>query len=192
MKQFHLLTILVVLLGISGIAYSSEEQSKSFWWGDETPEWDFKADLSADQEVVETAPGSGIFTPAPIVTDAHGHFDITFDRRLMGAEFVLTVNQGIGVVQAHIHCGRAGENGPVIALLVDVPGGTNVDGLLSSGMLTNADIEAADCTTAIGRPVNNIASLFDALLKGDLYANVHTLAYPAGEVRGQLFPDLDD
>jgi hypothetical protein len=52
--------------------------------------------------------------------------------------------------------------------------------------LTNANFRAADCLTAIDRPVNNIASLFLAMRDGLIYANVHTLTNPAGEVRSQL------
>jgi hypothetical protein len=64
--------------------------------------------------------------------------------------------------------------------------GIDVDGPLSNGTLTNTNFLAADCLTAIGRPVNTIASLFLAMRDGLIYANVHTLGNPAGEVRSQL------
>ena len=62
-----------------------------------------------------------------------------------------------------------------------------MEGELAIGMLTNANIElGADCVTAIGRPGINIAALFFAAEDGLIYANMHTLANPAGEARGQL------
>jgi hypothetical protein len=66
------------------------------------------------------------------------------------------------------------------------PPGVDIDGELAKGSRTNADIRPADCVTAIGRVVNNIASLAFAARDGLVYANVHTVAHPGGEVRGQL------
>jgi hypothetical protein len=65
--------------------------------------------------------------------------------------------------------------------------GIDVEGELAFVSVPIANIElGADCLTAIGRLVINIASLFFAAKDGLIYANVHTLANPAGEVRGQL------
>ena len=36
--------------------------------------------------------------------------------------------------------------------------------------------------------INNIASLYAAILVGKIYLNVHSEANPGGEVRGQIFP----
>ena len=55
----------------------------------------------------------------------------------------------------------------------------------------DTDFTGADCVPAIGRPVNNIASLAFAARNGLIYANVHTVANPPGEVRGQLL-EVDD
>lgn len=81
-------------------------------------------------------------------------------------------------------------NGPVVVFLFGpADPGIDVDGLLAEGELTNANFEEADCVTVIGTPVNNIASLAFAARNGLIYANVHTEANPAGEVRGQLFEE---
>jgi hypothetical protein len=77
---------------------------------------------------------------------------------------------------------------PVGATVAGPP--TDVDGLLAGGTLTNISTDAsflvADCVPFIGRPVNNIASLFLAMRDGLIYANVHTAANPSGEIRSQL------
>lgn len=91
---------------------------------------------------------------------------------------------------AHFHCGRAGENGPVVVdLFGPVDAGVDVDGELAEGTVTIADFRVVDCVSVIGRPVNNIASLAFAARDGLIYANVHSLANTGGEVRGQLLEE---
>ncbi len=135
----------------------------------------FEANLSGAQEV----PG--------VVTDTTGRFGVNFKRGLSEADFRLIVNHGTGITQAHLHCARAGANGPVVVFLFGfIAGGVDVDGNLSEGTLTNADFLGADCTGTTGRPINNIASLAFAARDGLIYVNVHSVANPAGEIRGQL------
>ena len=117
---------------------------------------------------------------------------MTFAPDLSEFTFSLTVQNGGWVTQAHLHCGRPGENGAVVVFLSGFnPEGADVNGLLAEGTRTNAEIEAgaSDCETLIGRPVRNIASLAAAAAEGLIYANVHTVANPPGEVRGQLIPE---
>ena len=85
-----------------------------------------------------------------VVTNTTGKLRLNFDRGLSEADFRLRVNDGIDVLQAHLHCARAGANGPVVVFLF--AGGVDVDGLLSKGTLTNADFLGADCTGTTGWP----------------------------------------
>ncbi len=143
----------------------------------------FRAELSGAQEVPEVGTGTS------------GRVTLMFDSALSEARFVLRVENGTGVTQAHFHCSRPGANGPVVVFLLGfIPGGVDVDGELASGTMKNADITAigANCVPSIGRPVNNIASLAFAARDGLIYANVHTAANPGGEVRGQLLEVDDD
>ena len=66
-------------------------------------------------------------------------------------------------IAAHIHRGRPGKTGPVIAPLC---------GPCSSGKAGSANISAATAT---------------ALMNGGAYVNVHTPKNAAGEIRGQIF-----
>jgi hypothetical protein len=138
------------------------------------------ATLSGAQEVTTDPPGG-------VDTDTTGKIKVKFDEGLTQAEFELRVFDGTVIRVAHFHCGRAGENGPVeVFLFGPVDAGVDVDGELAEGIVTNADFRVADCDSAIGRPVNNIASLAFAARDGLIYANVHTVAHSSGEVRGQL------
>lgn len=88
-------------------------------------------------------------------------------------------NDILGVAGAHIHCAPAGANGPVVAFLAaPVPGG--FDGKVDVGAtLTNANIINPACGATV-------AELLDAMAAGDTYVNVHSPAFPGGEVRGQI------
>ena len=167
-KLYSTILILVAFLAVSSTAH-----------GDGDNKLKFRATLSGAQEVPE------------VVTDTTGRIKIKFNEALSEAEFRLVVRDGMGVVVAHFHCQRPGLNGPVVIFLYPGPV-TNVDGELARGTLTNAGFlpaGAATCPGLIGRPVNNIAALAFAMRDGLIYANVHTVAHPGGEARGQLLDD---
>jgi hypothetical protein len=151
----------------------------------------FEAYLSGAQEVV---PPDAPTTPSPgVVTPATGAFRMAVDEDLSSATFQLTATI-VGATQAHLHCGRAGENGPVVVPLMQPSEGTDLNGTPMEAKITNAELVASaeGCTAAIGRPVRNVASLVAAAFEGLIYANVHTVTNPAGEIRGQLVPGGDD
>src|SRR5687768_7317242 len=91
----------------------------------------FKAELTGDQEV-------------PAVTDQSttGKFVIQFNRDFSAGEYKLVVNKGERVTQAHLHCGAAGVNGPVIVFLAGFhANGWDVDGQwITNATVTNANI----------------------------------------------------
>ncbi len=85
-------------------------------------------------------------------------------------------------VQAHIHIGAQGENGPVAVFLFGPePAGVTRDGVLAQGTITESDLIAV-------RNVfdGTMATLVDLLRAETAYVNVHTMAYPMGEIRGQV------
>jgi len=80
----------------------------------------------------------------------------------------LTVN-GLVATAAHIHDAFAGTNGPILVPFDQDPGDPSRFTLPAAVMLDAAGI--------------------DRLLAGALYVNVHTVANPGGEIRGQILPD---
>jgi hypothetical protein len=148
---------------------------------------EFHANLSGAQEV--TPPDSPATPSLGVETEASGRFDAVLAPDLSSITFQLSVQNGVAVTQAHLHCGLPGENGPIVVTLSPTnEEGADVNGLLAEGTRTNADIEstATQCEERIGQPVRNIASLAAAAVLGLIYANVHTVANPEGEIRGQV------
>ncbi|HEU4468376.1 MAG TPA: CHRD domain-containing protein [Nitrososphaeraceae archaeon] len=83
-----------------------------------------------------------------------------------------------GVTQAHIHSGKASENGPVVATLFKGSKDT-VNGALVQGSITADKLEGP----LKGKSISDLVSLFD---KSFAYVNVHTQSFPDGEIRGQI------
>jgi hypothetical protein len=90
------------------------------------------------------------------------------------------------VIAAHIHLGVPGQNGPVVAFLFESasnPVTVGTERQLSAGTIRAADV--------IPRPGfdGTLATLVDRIRRGEAYVNVHTRAFPGGEIRGQLALD---
>lgn len=115
----------------------------------------------------------------PLVdTDATGRAKFTLKNGRLS--YKLNVDDIEGVTQAHIHLGLPNENGGVVAFLfgpVDPTG--PIDGRLARGTVTEADLIGP----LVGQPFSGFV---EALRDGDLYVNVHTVANPSGEIRGQI------
>jgi CHRD domain len=160
--------------------------------GEDHYTFDLDARLSGAQEV--TPPSAPSVPSLGVITDARATVRVEVEKNLSSFRFRLIVRNGNDVTQAHLHCGRPGQNGPVVVFLsaLNVQG-QDVNGVLAHGTRRNEHIEpgAAACEELIGRPINNIASLAAAAFDGLIYANVHTVQNPAGEVRGQLIADED-
>jgi len=163
MKQVYTtILILIAFLAVSSIAHAGDEL-------------EFRARLSGDEEVPN------------VVTDTTGKFKIEFNDGLTKAEFELDVEDGDLVRRAHIHCARAGENGPiVVALLEHKNGGVSTvrlsEDLELEATITNASISNDACG-------ETLADLAQSMRDGLTYVNVHTVANPGGEIRGQIEED---
>ena len=174
MKKIYinLFLVSILLLGSSTIVYASDELK-------------FEAGLSGAQEVTDPAGG--------VVTDTTGTITVEFDEALTNAQFRIAVRNGIGITQAHFHCAPAGVNGSVVAFLfgpVDPP--VDVSNGSIEVTLDNSDIISPDTIEVCDVPLNNIASLAFAMRAGRIYTNVHSTAFPAGVIRGQLLESKDE
>jgi hypothetical protein len=105
--------------------------------------------------------------------------------------YKLVVGDINNVTQAHIHCGPAGVNGPIVVWLypsappaVLIPG--NTTGVLNEFTATAADVIARPDSPACPGGVANLGDVVAKLRNGGAYANVHTTAFPPGEIRDQV------
>lgn len=106
----------------------------------------------------------------PVTTTARGSGIVSIDREGDNAHFMIVVN-GLLPTAAHFHKQIAGQSGGVIFDLA--PYAMNDLGAFGYWRSSNS-------TT----PFNpGIANAFD---KDSIYANAHTVAYPNGEIRGQV------
>ena len=85
---------------------------------------------------------------------------------------------------AHIHLGQRGVSGGVIAFLC---GGPKPPCPAPPATVTGA-IVAADIIGPAGQGIatGEFAEVLTAILARVTYANVHTVAFPGGEIRGQI------
>jgi hypothetical protein len=134
------------------------------------------------------ADGSQEVPPRETNAQAQAIFHLSTDGQEL--EFKLIASNIENVVQAHIHQGAAGVNGPIGVFLYGlVPAnGGRTDGVLSQGTITAGDLIGPFA----GLTVAELAELLDS---GGAYVNVHTSTgsatlgpgnFPGGEVRGQI------
>ena len=131
----------------------------------------FKATLTGDQEVPS------------VITDTTGKAFFMLNKAETEIEIQLHVNDGVRITQSHIHCAPAGVNGPVVVFLAGLhAAGLDIDGK----WVSNATIK----TTSIVNPAcgATVSALAASMRNGNTYANVHSVAHPAGVVRGQIEP----
>ncbi len=121
----------------------------------------------------------------PVTTDATGTADFTYNADAGTFDLTLTVtgldldtDETDGASQltmAHFHVGAVGVNGPVFVNLLD-----------DDAFVDNGDGTLTLTITGDEFP----ASFVDELIAGRVYLNVHSVANPSGEVRGQIVPTV--
>jgi uncharacterized membrane protein YgcG len=152
--------------------------------------------------------GSG---EVPPVTDTAAQANATFrfSRDLTQMRVTLKLRGGEDITEAHLHCAPPGVNGPVVVPLIGLAGPAVVPllDLIQGGFngslnltatLTEASIvdyssggeDTANrgCSSVLGpgRDIVNMTQLVEAIRNGEIYVNVHSLAHPAGVIRGQV------
>lgn len=140
----------------------------------------FRVTASGSQEIPANAsPGTGtaIVTLNPV----------THEMRLVGSFTGLTANTTV----AHIHCcvvqpGNAGV-ATTVPTFVGFPAGVTSGSFDLSYLMTAAGTwNPAFIAANGGTPAGAEAALFAGAALGRPYLNIHTTAFPGGEIRGQL------
>jgi hypothetical protein len=146
----------------------------------------FASSAEAELRFSACATGAQEVPPPGVDTDAGASAHVRFDAGLTQARVAVRVKNLPALSAAHFHCGEAGANGPVAFGLVS-PGPCEVVDDRITCLLTNEHANpAADCLTAIGHDVKNIAALRAAMEQGKIYLNLHSQSFPLGEIRGQV------
>jgi hypothetical protein len=128
----------------------------------------FRTHLTGDEEV-----------PA-VVTGAQGQATFKVSADGQSITYKLNVANIEDVVQAHIHLEAPGVNGPIVVFLF----GPEPDGVDVNGRLASGSFDAGDLIGPLAG--QSLEALITAIETGGAYVNVHTVAHPGGEIRGQL------
>ena len=184
-------------------------------WGGRADAEEFSARLNGFQElgslpsvVVDPTTHTVTSSASPtgaILSDGKGTAKLTLNRAAGTVDYELTYSN-VGttppltgtVTQAHIHFGKSRDSGGILVFFctnLTPPVGAPTpprcppnDGTVT-GTWTTADVLAI-----AGQNVQagDFDALTDALLSNTAYANIHTTALGAGEIRGQIHEgDLD-
>ena len=170
MKVIKNLTTVAIILGIAsvlsiGVTTIITNMPKAF----ATTEA-FVATLSGDKEV------------PPVQTQATGTAGFS-QPHLNNMTYGIQVSNIEGVMGAHIHQAKEGQNGPIIVTLfkADNETGTGpVNGQLVGGTISNDMLEGP----MAGKTLEG--DLVKAIQNGEAYVNVHTAQNPDGAIRGQI------
>ena len=125
-------------------------------------------------------------TPLTLASPATGQFSGTVSEDGTSIDFELSyAGLPTPVTAAHIHLGAPATSGGVTVFLCG--GGGREPCTSPSGTFTGT----ITAENVLGLPAQDLAAddlpkLLEAMAAGATYANVHTMAHPGGEIRGQL------
>jgi hypothetical protein len=152
---------------------------------------EFHANFSGFNEIG----GLGAGETGAIVSEGTAHLSLKLDKVNQTIGFQLTYS-GLSapVVQAHIHLGKVHVAGGVMVFFCsnnNVPG---VQPCPAAGGTVTGTITSANVLAIVGQHVSagDFDALTDALNSNTAYANIHTTAFPAGEIRGEIRRGDDD
>lgn len=121
-------------------------------------------------------------TGRPVISNATGQIILKLSKDGTELYFKLIVANIETVVAAHLHLGVRGVSGPVVVPLFSAPTGRPLispQGVIYEGVITSSSLTG---------PLRGktLADLIAAIEAGMIYTNVHSVKYPAGEIRGQV------
>ena len=131
-----------------------------------------------DLETNFTATLTGAAERPPVTTTASGTSTVTINDANSTITFNVSVTNLLSPTMAHIHVGSTSQDNPVFALslLATAPATGIFTGVLASGTAAGSSVVGGE----------TFATLAAAIRSGNAYINVHTVANPGGELRGQL------
>jgi hypothetical protein len=125
----------------------------------------------------ELRPGNEV---PPVNSTAFGSAFVTFDPITDSIAWDVHTSGIANATMSHIHRGAAGVNGPVIINFATSP--SQISGGHTSG---SGPVTAFQSANLQPQDLDNLATAAGA---AGYYVNVHSSAFPPGEVRGQLVP----
>ncbi|HKR26278.1 MAG TPA: CHRD domain-containing protein [Acidobacteriaceae bacterium] len=156
---------------------------------------EYSARYSGFQEVG----GLGAGETGAILSKGKATLELSVDRDAQTLSYSLTYSGLTNVTQAHIHFGKEHVAGGVMVFfctnLGNGPSGTPACPDDSGGEVTVTGTVSA--TGVVGPAAQNItagdfAGVLAALASNTVYGNIHTVKFPAGEIRGQVHPEDPD
>ncbi len=133
----------------------------------------------------------------PVVSDGTGRFQWL----ARGNSIAFTLRYQVSdVAQAHIHIANPGNNGGIAVFLCtnlgNTPAGATHRDCPPAPAVVSGEIVATDVrevlheNTTLVLMAEDLEGLIRLMRQGATYANVHTVAHPGGEIRGQVNPRL--
>jgi len=157
---------------------------------------EFTAKLSGFQELGALNNQTGA-----ILSNGTGTAELDLDQKGQTVTYKLTYSNvgttapGTGTVtQAHIHFGKSRDSGGILVFFCtnitpsNGPAGTPACPTTGGSGTVRGTWTPASIVAIAGQnvAVGNFKALVDALLSNTAYANIHTTAFMAGEIRGQV------
>lgn len=123
-----------------------------------------------------------------ISTLAKGTFRAEIDGDSIDYKLTYEGIEGGTAIAAHIHLGQRHTNGGVSAFLCS---GGDKPACPATGGTVEGTIDAADVVGPSGQGIaaGQLNELVRAIRAGATYVNVHSTAFPGGEIRGQVKSD---
>ena len=157
------------------------------------------AAIAGDRAKLRTSLSGYEEVPA-VSTTGGGEFRAAIDRHSDRIRYQITYRDlESDVTQSHIHFGQESVNGGITHFLCTNlgtgPAGTPAcppDGGTVTGTITPETMVTNPGVAAQGLVTGEFDELVRALRAGAIYANVHSVDRPAGEIRGQIENRQDD
>jgi hypothetical protein len=134
----------------------------------------------------------GSYSEVPSVySDATGSFNATYDPATQTVNWSLSYSDFVTTVtQSHIHFGQAGVNGGVSVFLCsnlgNGPAGTQACPQGSATLTGSITAGSVIGPNSQGITAGQLDKVIEIMRDGVSYANIHSNAYPGGEIRGQI------